>query len=82
MNNSFTVSFQARVTKDAVNNGLPSLQTKTNNVRLDWTGKTGTDVTASAATSFGEPDLTIIKSMTPSPVDAGDTVTVTLADNQ
>lgn len=76
--NSFTVEFDARVTNDSVNDGLPSAQSKTNSVALTWDGQTGANVIDTATTAFGEPNLAITKTMSPATVDAGDTVTVTL----
>ncbi|PIE01432.1 MAG: hypothetical protein CSA81_11995, partial [Acidobacteria bacterium] len=56
-NNTFSVDVTALVDGSlAVNNGLPAVQSKVNNVSLDYTGNTGT-ITGTASTSFGEPEL-------------------------
>ncbi len=79
-NNTFAVTLQARVEgAETANDGLPAAQAKTNAVALDFTDNPAAPLTASAAADFVEPELAIIKVMTPDTgLDAGDTVTVTL----
>ncbi len=77
-NNSFSLTFEALVEDDAANDGISGAQGKENEVELDYTGRTGEEITATQLTEFREPDLKITKNMAPSTVDGGDTVTVTL----
>ena len=78
-NNTFVVRLQALVRGDLVqNDGLPSAQTKTNTVAMDYDANPGAPLTDTAVTQFREPELMITKSMAPSPADGGDTLTVTL----
>jgi len=78
-NNSFAVLVETLVEgSEAVNDGLPALQTKTNSVTLDYTGNGGT-IQDSVNVSFAEPELQITKTMSPdTDLQAGDTVTITL----
>ena len=75
-NNTFVVTLEALVNDDAANDGLPTLQTKRNSVQLIFTG--GTAVTATVDTHFGEPNLAVVKTMSPASPDAGDLVTITI----
>ncbi len=78
-NNSFAVLVTALVEGgEAINDGLPTVQTKSNGVTLDYTGNGGT-IQDSVDVSFAEPDLQITKTMSPdSNLEAGTTVTITL----
>ncbi len=75
-NNTFVITLEALVNNDPANDGLPSLQTKRNSVQLSFTN--GTPVTTSVDTRFGEPSLTVVKTMSPSNPDAGDVVEITI----
>ncbi len=74
-NNTFTIDLEAvvlNVTGNVVNNN------KTNNVNLTWTENTHGPFTSSVNTLLVGPRLTITKSVTPNPVDGGDTMNVSL----
>lgn len=77
-NNRFDVTLQALVTNNAANDGLPSQQSKANDVSLNFTGNPGNAITSSVTTQFREPELQISKGITPANPDAGDTVTFTI----
>lgn len=78
-NDSFAVLLEALVEgSEAVNDGLPAAQDKTNSVTLDFTGNSGT-FRDSASVDFVEPRLEVVKTMTPDTgLDAGEVVTITL----
>jgi uncharacterized repeat protein (TIGR01451 family)/fimbrial isopeptide formation D2 family protein len=77
-NNTFLVTLQAQVLNSAQNNGLPSPQTKTNRVDLDFTGNPGGVITSQVSTTYREPRLAVTKAMSPGNPDAGDLVTITV----
>jgi uncharacterized repeat protein (TIGR01451 family) len=79
-NNSFSVTLRTLVLGDtAVNDGLPVVQTKSNNVTLTYTGQTGSAIQDSVSIDYAEPDLVITKAFSPDTgLVAGDTVTITL----
>ncbi|QTD48525.1 isopeptide-forming domain-containing fimbrial protein [Sulfidibacter corallicola] len=79
-NNSFSVTLGARVNgTSASNDGLPTVQAKSNGVSLTYTGFSGSAIQDSVSVDFAEPELAITKTMTPDTgLDAGDTVTITL----
>lgn len=79
--NDFRVRLSSLVLDDPANDGLPALQPKTNNAALDWAGNPAGPIAASAATNFGEPQLSLTKTMVPATVDAGDVVTITITAN-
>ncbi|WP_045213628.1 isopeptide-forming domain-containing fimbrial protein [Desulfonatronovibrio magnus] len=77
--NSFKITYNAKVLDTLANSATTSLQAKTNNVSLDYTGRTGPDITDRDDINFGEPVLDISKSFNPSSdLQAGDLVTITL----
>ena len=61
-----------------VNDGLPLIQSKTNTVNLNYTGRLSI-IGDTATVDFSEPELQLTKTMSPDTgLDAGDTVTITL----
>lgn len=76
-NNRFDVTLQALVMNNPVNDGTPA-QNKRNDVSLNFTGNPGSAITASVTNQFREPELQILKGITPLNPDAGDTVTFTI----
>jgi uncharacterized repeat protein (TIGR01451 family)/fimbrial isopeptide formation D2 family protein len=79
-NNSFSVLVTALVDgTEAANSGINAAQQKTNELTLDYTGRTGT-ISSSVSTEFVEPSLTLVKTMSPDRnIEADDTITITLA---
>ncbi|MDY9924548.1 carboxypeptidase regulatory-like domain-containing protein [Methanobacterium sp.] len=74
-NNTFYLLFNSTVLNHTSNiNGT----TKTNNAALNWTENTRPPFTTSVNTTIVEPKLTVNKNVTPTTVDGGDMVTVTL----
>ena len=74
-NNTFYILFNATVLNHTSNiNGT----TKTNNAALNWNENTRPPFTTSVNTTIVEPFLTVNKNVTPTTVDGGDLVTVTL----
>ncbi len=78
-NNSFYLTFQAIVLDDPANSATDALQEKENVVELTYTGYSGTPITGTATNYLGEPFLQVTKTITPSPADAGDQVTVEIS---
>ncbi len=77
-NNSFVVTVTARAVGSSSANPTGPL-TKTNTVRLDWTGNPAGFLQDTVDVTYGEPVLDLTKTMTPDTnLDAGDTVTVQL----
>ncbi|NYB51391.1 MAG: DUF11 domain-containing protein, partial [Methanobacteriaceae archaeon] len=77
-NNTFYLLFNATVLNQSINfNGA----NKNNTVALNWTENTRPPFTAWVNTTIVEPRLTVSKVVTPSLVDGGDVVTVTLRVN-
>ncbi|MCK9150582.1 DUF11 domain-containing protein [Methanobacterium alcaliphilum] len=73
--NSFYVYFNATVLNSTVNNRG---NTKNNNANLTWVNNPDGQVISNTVNMrIVEPNVTITKSFTPNPADAGDTVTVT-----
>ncbi|MBP1945818.1 putative repeat protein (TIGR01451 family)/fimbrial isopeptide formation D2 family protein [Methanobacterium petrolearium] len=74
-NNTFYLLFNTTVLNHTSNiNGT----VKTNNAALNWTENTRPPFTTSVNTTIVEPFLNVNKNVTPSTVDGGDEVTVTL----
>jgi|GEM_PF-447852 len=74
-NNTFYLLFNVTVLNHTSNiNGT----TKTNNAALNWTENTRPPFITSVNTTIVEPKLTVNKNVTPTTVDGGDLVTVTL----
>ncbi|MDP1553779.1 MAG: hypothetical protein Q8M06_12280, partial [Methanobacteriaceae archaeon] len=76
LNNSFYVFFNATVLNTTANNRG---NLKTNNASMNWLNNTGSPITSNNVNMrIVEPNVTITKTFSPNPTDAGDTVTVTL----
>ena len=78
-NNPFYIDLQALVLNQAVNNATNPA--KINNVNLNWDENTAGPFRASNSATIVEPKLTILKSVTPTTVDGGDKMTITLNVN-
>ena len=77
-NNTFVLTYNALVRDLPANSGIP-LQTKTNTAALDFTGNPGGAITDSETLSFGEPQLSISKAVSPNTnLQAGTQLTFTL----
>ncbi|TVS15986.1 MAG: isopeptide-forming domain-containing fimbrial protein, partial [Planctomycetaceae bacterium] len=77
-NNSFVVTYQARVLNVPANAAPVNPQPKTNTAALNFTDNPGAPVSASSTLLFREPNLTIAKSFSPaSNLVAGQQVTIT-----
>ncbi len=74
-NNTFFIDLEA-VVLNATGNVVGN--TKTNNVNLTWAENTHGPFTASVNTTLVGPKITITKTVTPNPVDGGDTMNVSL----
>ncbi|MGY8900703.1 MAG: Ig-like domain-containing protein [Paraglaciecola sp.] len=78
-NNTFTFTVQALVEDDAANSATTAGQNKRINSSLEYTGKTGSNVTSAVARNFTEHVLVTSTSASPaSNLQAGDTVTTTV----
>ncbi|NPA94483.1 MAG: DUF11 domain-containing protein, partial [Thermodesulfobacteria bacterium] len=77
-NNEFSLTFEAKVIDDPANNGVAGLQRKRNTVLLDYAGNLDT-IKGTATCYLGEPFLEVTKTISPSPADAGDQVTVAIS---
>ena len=78
-NNSFKITYQAKVLDDPTNAAPVTVQAKSNTASLNYTGNPGSAVNDSHSINFGEPKLSITKAVSPSSnLQAGDTVTITL----
>ncbi len=60
------------------NAGNSNGQVKTNQITVDWNENNGSALTDSVGIDVVEPDLVITKTMSPSPIDAGDQVLITI----
>ena len=76
LNNPFYIDLQALVLNQTINNA--TVPTKTNKVGLTWDENTAGAFTATNNATIVEPQLSISKSVTPTTVDGGDRMTVTL----
>ena len=78
-NNTFTFTVQALVEDDTANSATTAGQSKSINSSLEYTGKTGSNVTSAVARNFTEHVLATSTSASPaSNLQAGDTVTTTV----
>ena len=75
-NNPFYIDLQALVLNQTINNA--TVPTKTNRVNLTWDENTAGAFTATKTATIVEPKLSVSKSVTPTTVDGGDKMTVTL----
>nr|WP_245315994.1 isopeptide-forming domain-containing fimbrial protein [Methanobacterium aggregans] len=75
-NNPFYIDLQALVLNQTINNA--TVPTKTNTVSLTWNENTASPFTATKTATIVEPKLSVSKSVTPTTVDGGDKMTVTL----
>ena len=79
-NNTFTFTVQALVEDDAANSATSEGQNKRINSSLNYTGKTGSNVTSAVARDFTEHVLVTTTSASPSSnLQAGDIVTTTVS---
>ncbi len=74
-NNSFNITFKARVLDDMTNSATTQLQQKPNTVSLTYDGLSQS-ITDMASNFLGEPYLQVTKTISPSRADAGDEVTI------
>jgi uncharacterized repeat protein (TIGR01451 family)/fimbrial isopeptide formation D2 family protein len=78
-NNTFTFTVQALVEDDTANSATTAGQSKSINSSLEYTGKTGSNVTSAVSGDFTEHVLATSTSASPaSNLQAGDTVTTTV----
>ncbi len=75
-NNSFYLTFQAKVLDVAANSATTRLQRKYNRVELTFSGYSGSPIRGTATNYLGEPFLDVTKTITPSKADAGDQITI------
>ena len=75
-NNPFYIDLQALVLNQTINNA--TVPTKTNTASLNWDENTAGAFTATKTATIVEPKLSVSKAVTPTTVDGGDKMTVTL----